>query len=210
MKEIDQLTTIMILGGMLKKTNKGVWRTTRYDEKADDIGPTGDRIRVDAADYMFKNNPGLLIIAAGRRGQLDKIKDVPTISSVIKKELIELNVPENKIIEESKSDNTYQGLQELKKIIKKRRLRRVGIISNEWHLPRIEAMINNDPEMKDLRDKRKIFLVSADKIVLENEPNKWKSIIRTAYKDKGLRKRIALEKAGIQQIKSGLYKFGNK
>lgn len=209
MKQKKQLMAVVVLGGMLKKIDDGTWRTTHYNERVDDIGPMGDRIRVDAAAYLYRSNPSLLIIVSGRKGKLNKLKNAPIISSIIKKELIALNVPKHKIIEEKRSENTHQQLQELKKIIIKRQLERVGIISNEWHLPRIKAMIGTDPELKKLQSAKKILLLSADRIVLENEPDIWQEVIKKAYASKELKKRIALEKMGIRQIKNGSYKFKN-
>jgi len=55
MDKIEQ--AIYILGGGLKKEADGKWRTTNYDEPGDNFGISGDRLRVVAAGYLYKNNP---------------------------------------------------------------------------------------------------------------------------------------------------------
>jgi len=98
---VNKKTAIVILGGGLKKDADGRWRTTNYDESGDNFGVSGDRLRVVAANYLYKNNQEQLIIASGGKGQLKNIPGAPAVSEVLKRELIELGVPEEKIIEEN-------------------------------------------------------------------------------------------------------------
>ena len=60
---------IIILGGsIIKDEHTGKWRTTYFDEQGDNYGALGDHLRVEAAVYLFKNNPNTLIIASGGKG----------------------------------------------------------------------------------------------------------------------------------------------
>jgi len=164
-------------------------------------------VRVGVLKYRGKANPEQIIIASGGKSQLKDIPDAPTVSEVIKKELIELGIPEERIIEEKNSGNTYQQLEELKKIVREMKLNGIKIISNDWHLPRIKAMIEMFDELKELKKLRKIELAGAEKIVLEYDRETWLEIIREAYKSEGLKKRIELEQKGIKDIKEGKYKM---
>src|SRR5262245_40347481 len=104
----------------------------------DKHGPTFDQFRVIAASYLFRETAtGILIIASGG----EATKDQPSIARVITEELISLGIPRNWIIEEDQSKDTHQQLKGLCQIIKARNLVEVRLISNEWHLPRIQAMV---------------------------------------------------------------------
>lgn len=197
---------IVILGGGLIKED-GKWRTTNFNEKGDNFGALGDRLRVIAGSYLYKNNPEVFIIASGSKGQLKDIPDAPAVSEILKKELIELGVPKEKIIEENKGGNTFQQLQKIKRIIEENCFKKVIIISNEWHLPRVEAMIKYDSDLAKMLEEKKIEIKSAEKICFKYEPEKWQDIINTAYNSEEIIKRIELEKRGVEQIKNGTYKF---
>lgn len=197
---------ILVMGGMIQKNKNGEWQTSNLDVK-DNFGIVGDRIRVVAASYLHKSNPGILIIISGGKGQLKNIKGVPNISDIIKRELVTLGVPAKKIIKESNSGNTYQQLRELIKIVKEKGLKHVTIISNQYHLPRIRAMIETDLQLKKMFEAIDIKLVAAEKIVLDHDQGRWRKIITAVYTSELMKKRIALEKRGVRDIREGKYRF---
>jgi len=197
-----QKSAIVILGGGLVKDKHGKWHTTNFDEK-DKFGALGDRFRVKAGSYLYKKNTNQFIIVLGGKGQFKNIKNIPLISEIIKKELEELGVPPKNIIIETRSGNTFEQLQELKKIIKKQQLEEAVVISNEYHLPRIQVMIDQD---KELKNSAKIKLQSAEEIVTRYEPEQAEKI-EFVYSSKSMQERIVLEQKGVQDIKDGKYKF---
>lgn len=196
---------IVIIGGGLVK-DKGKWRTTNFKE-GDKYGVKGDRLRVDAAEYLFRENEENEIIALGGKGQLKDIPDAPTVSEAIKQELKELGVPDDRIIKEEESGNSWQQLQELKKILKEHEFENVVVISNKYHLLRIEAMMEQDVEFKELLSSGKLELQAAEEILIEKEPGKWKDEIDRAYDTEAMRERIALEERGVRDLKEGKYKL---
>ncbi|MFH1523183.1 MAG: YdcF family protein, partial [Patescibacteria group bacterium] len=189
---MNKTEAIIILGGGLKEENDK-WRTTNFNE-GDNFGAMGDRLRVVAANYLYKNNPDIAIIASAGKGQYKNVPDAPTVSSVILNELIELGVPKEKIIKEENSGNTWQQLQETKKIIQEKNLNKIIIISNRYHLPRIKAMINKDELLNKLLDEGKIELQSAEEICLKYDEKKWNKIIDDAYNSDVMKERVSLEK----------------
>lgn len=195
-----KLDAIAILGGGLIKDKLG-WRTTNYNE-GDSFGIIGDRLRVLAGYCLYTTGVGKLFIASGGKG-LYKEKGVPIIADIIKKELIELGIPSNLIITETNSINSYQQLKGILSITKK--ASRVGIISNDWHLPRIKAMLKHGPELKNKATI--IKLLPAEEILLSNKPKKWGKIIKKARQSKQMEQRLRLEQKGIAEIKNGNYKF---
>lgn len=195
---------IVILGGGIKKI-KDKWRTTSFQE-GDEFGALGDRLRVIAGSYLYNDDRELTIIALGGKGQLKKFPDAPPVSSVIKEELIERGIPENVIIEEDKSGSTYEQLQELKSIIHDKNFESVIIISNEYHLPRIQAIIKQDVELKKMLNTLQIEVKSAEKSLIEHEPG-WEKVIKSIYGGEAMQERIALEQKGVRDIKEGKYKL---
>lgn len=196
---------IVILGGGLKKDANGKWASAGFNDR-NKFGAMGARLRVQAAYVLYSKNPKQIIIASGARGIYKNIDGMPTVAEVIEKELKDLGVEKNSILKEEKSDNTYQQLQELKKIVNKEDLGNVSVVSNRYHLPRIQAMIETDDELHALLNIKRIELVSAEEILIEHDPNQWKEKIEKAYQGKEMKKRIALEEKGMRDIKSGTYR----
>jgi hypothetical protein len=201
---------IAVIGGCIRRDEKGEWHTTGFNEPGDNFGVTGDNIRVIAGSYLYQDNPEQLVIACGGRGQLEKIEGSVPVSAVIKKELMELGVPKEKIIEESESGNTFEQLRKLKEIAEKMKLEKINIISNRYHLPRIEAMIKSFPELNGLSGSTKVKFIEAEGIVNEHEREKWETIIKNAYGGEEMKKRILSEQKGLDDIRKGEYRIGVK
>lgn len=206
-------SAIAVLGGSLAQTTNGRWRTTDFGE-GDTFGHLGDRLRVVAAHKLYnaykKDNPNLLVIASGSNKRVDPDSAAPAIAEVLKNELVELGVEPARILEESKSTGTHQQIREVGRMSAKLNLERVAILSNEYHLPRIRAMIEHVPALADLKnmlEAEKLALVSAEKVLLDHDRVNWEKIIVRAYESAAMKQRIKLEKTGVEQIKSGTYKF---
>lgn len=200
------IDTVVVLGGSLKK-EKEKWRTTHFDE-GDNFGGLGDRLRVVAAYYLYKKNPNTPIITIGGRGKLEGVTDAPAVSEVIKEELIDFGVPEEKIVTETKSGNTLEGLIALQEIILKENYARSTVISNEYHVPRIKVMIECSDKLSTLLNMLSLGtlnLLSAESVCLDNEKTKWESLIQNAYQSELIKKRIRLETQGVEDIKKGRY-----
>jgi len=205
----------------MKKGSDGKWRTLMSLDEGDDFGASCDRLRVVAANYLYQDNPNLLIVASGGRGQFRDIPDSPPVAAIVKKELIEMGVPEKAILEEAGSNNTFEQLKEIKKLVAQEKFGKIGILSNEWHLPRIKAMVENFPELKDIgvlcqitRSTRDISgilpvidFLPAEDILLKYDREKWREIIDSIRASEEIKKRIGTEQKGVGDIKAGRYKI---
>ena len=204
---------IVILGGGLKK-DKNDWRTTNFDEN-DNFGVLGDRLRIVAGKYLYarasKNNPDVFIIVLGGKGQLKNTKDAPAVAEVLKKELTELGVPPESILEESNSGNTFEQLLALNKIVAEKDLRSIMLVSNRYHLPRVKTMIEFFPNrLKSLSvmlAAKNLKFISAEKVCILHYKDKWYKKIKEVYASEGMKKRMQLEKQGIKDIKKRRYKI---
>jgi hypothetical protein len=201
---------IVVLGGALRKMPGGKWRTTTYFE-GDNFGLSGDRLRVIAANYLYQDNQKRLFMVSGGKGQYTGISGVPPVSEVLKEELIRFHIPPEQIFVEKKSGNTLEQLLALQNMVKKDEvIGSIIILSNNHHLPRIRAFINNYPGLTKLNRLLKIGrlkLSGAERILLKVDPARWKKVIDKAYTSSAMKKRKAIENRGIRQIKSGTYNF---
>lgn len=193
---------IAILGGGLIKDDNG-WRTANFEE-SDNFGVLGDSLRVEAANCLYQDNPEILIIASGGKGRFKDNKEAPNLSAVIKKELIDLGVPEKNIIEEPESDSTFEQLVKIKAMGRDLGLKNIGIISNKYHLPRIKEMMETILELEGLKSAN---LVSAENILLDHDYVRWEKIIQKAYKSEAVKIRLAAENHGIEDLRKGRYKL---
>jgi len=198
---------IAILGGGLTKEENGRWRTTDFEE-GDNFGVLGDRLRVIAAGFLYKKD-GVFIIALGGRGQLKDVPDSPAVSEVIKDELIELGVKPEDIVCEKSSGSTFEQLLELGDIAGKESLEALTIITNEYHLPRVKALVQYNRILTKAFSHCKLVFKSAESVLLEYDSEAWKEVIAAAYKSGAVKKRIALETAVVEQIKEGTYVYRN-
>ena len=194
---------LVILGGGLTNDH-GKWRTTNFNE-GDEFGITGDRIRIVAGAILFSHKLSDIIYVSCGRGQYAKYPEIPIVAEVMKKELIELGVPSNHIVMDDQSGNTHQQLKFIKSLTESKIIKKIGIISNEWHLPRIKAMLEYSPHLKGLSNC--VELLAGEEIATQYDKSTWKDIIENARKSDGMKKRIALEQKGVQNIKEGRYKF---
>lgn len=196
---------IVVLGGGMRQDETGRWCTVGFREGGDKFGLTNDRFRVDAAYYLWREDKESIIIASGGKGQMKDTPNAPALSVIIKRELVELGVPETSVVEESESRSTYQQLLAVEKMLQEGFVGAV-IISNNYHLKRINAMIHHAPGLQDLASN--ITLVGAEDILLDYNPGEWARVIKEAEESPEMWERIRLEEQGTEQIKNGTYRFG--
>ncbi len=184
---------LFVLSGGLTKNKNGAWQS-------DGLYGTipGSNLRLIAATYLFTADPDKQIIVSGSKGHLDKIPGSPPLASIMKNELVALGIPAGNIQKEHRSNNTFQQLQALKKILVARHPKKICIVSNTYHLGRIRALISQ------LKFRQKVTLVSAERVILKHIPT-LRTKINRMYASSRMKKIILLEKHGIKQIKSGTY-----
>jgi DUF218 domain len=196
---------IVVLGGALKQGPNGCWRTTRFDE-SDHGGVLGDYVRVIAASYLAKENPGHIVIASGGQDNPGE----PFVAEVIKAELIQKGIPCESIIVERESHNTHEQLREVEKILSEKGIARLILISNRYHVQRIRALLKKMPGLSQLRQLFEggyLLFQSAEEILLDRDHETWQPIIDAAYESRAMQQRMERESTGTLQIKAGTYKY---
>lgn len=197
---------IAVLGAGMRQDETGRWSTVGFREGGDKFGLTNDRFRVNAAHYLWEDDKQSVIIASGGVGQREDTLGAPPLSQIIKRELMELGVPETSIIEESGSGNTYQQLLAIEKMVQDGSADEVSIISNNYHLERIQAMIHFAPGIVFLLKHSMLF--GAEDVLLNHNPIKWAKVIKEAEESPEMVERVRLEAQGTAQIKNRTYRFG--
>lgn len=201
---------IFVLGGGIKKEPNGRWHSTSYSDAGDKFGLDGHRLRLEAAALLWKDEPESVIVVSGGKGQLAIIPGAPTVSSVMKDELVSMGVPEEAIIEENRSANTFENLKFMaEKVMELGGAEHVVIISNDYHLPRIKTMIEINHELKAFASSVFLEFSAAEDVLLGHDSKSWKEIIEKARASDAYKKRVELEKKGVEDIKSGRYQYKN-
>lgn len=200
---------IVVLAGGIKQDTSGRWESTDLTAKDSTQGAPGGKLRVFAGAELAGQYPEAIVIASGGKGYdvlKDAPKDRPFLAEILRDELVGSGVPESRIVLETNSHTTYQQLQQLELLVQQQALHNVVVVSNRWHLPRIETLL----AMKFPALRARIELASAEEILLEADPMRWGAAIARAYSSAFMAERIAREERGIAQIKNGTYDFTPK
>lgn len=202
---------IVVLSGAIVKHN-GVWRTTRSGREGDGFGGLWCRFRVLAAKELYDRwkHQGceVMVLATGGKGKLAHIPEIPFIGDVIAEELIDLGVDPAAIRRETESGSTFQQLRMV--IDDLGYFGVIAVISNRYHLPRIEAMITHADALKPLRmplARKQAKLIAAEDILIEGNSAEWSKQIADAYESPEMAARIANEENGLRDIQRGTYVF---
>ncbi len=204
---------IIILGGGLTQDKLG-WRTTFLNE-GDSFGILGDRLRVLGGKYLFdmvsRKGGRTIILVTGGKGQLQNVSDVPTVASVLAKELVALGVQKRSIQKEERVNTTFEQLREIERRATKEAWSSVTVVSNRYHLPRILAFIEYGPGLamcKKWLSEGTLSLVSAEDILIHADPAFWKGRIGSAYRSAAMKRRVTREANGVLAIRGGTYRYG--
>ncbi len=184
--------------------DSGVWRTTDYNVPRGAPHVILDSFRIQAAAaYLKKYNAGEVVVLV-QGGLADTV--YPSLASVMRRELLELGVPETELELEERSQTTYQQLFLLQDRAAKETAPAVKILSNDWHLPRIRAMVESVPGLAALRALNPEF-VEAEEILLQTNPAQWQKKVETLRANKEVQTRVMQEQEGVAEIRNGTYRF---
>mgnify|MGYP001561094440 CR=1 FL=1 len=197
-----QPNAVAILAGSVKKQG-AKWVSTTLTEEDDEYGAPGQLLRVEAAVVLARRYPNAVIVPSGGRGYESYDMTQPLLSEVIRDELLEHGIIEPRTFLEKGSNSTFQQLEAIQKMLVDRKWRQVLIVTNHWHIPRVEAMLAT--RFSDMADAVKV--IAAEEILIEDSPEKWKSSIDEAYRSEFLKRRITHEEEGIRRIRDGSYHY---
>jgi hypothetical protein len=195
------------------------WTSTSYTKKDAHGFLAGGHARVIAAAEIGKEFPDLKLVTTSYYKPED-----PIHAEIYKKELERLGVPESQIEMEVKSRSTLAELVEMVKMAKTNGWNKVGVLTSDYHLERVQEMYNhldtlaeklnlNDEAFKEAwtffkqNNALEVELLSAEEILPLRDP-RYSKIIEAVRETDVYKQRVQAEKRGVQQIKDGTY--GNK
>jgi hypothetical protein len=215
--KISHLKAVIVLGGDIRPSDNPDhlghgWQSLQGTETVGAF-PVPSIERVWAAAMLFRMNPALTLIASGGRARPYDAsgRSRPAISTIMSAELRALGVPQNRIIEEYESNNTLEQILNTWEIARKNvwAWHTIGFLSLNFHLPRIQAMIFQEPRIS-LDAHSLITFLSAERILKENVgPNltgnntDWPTYFQELYKKPEMHKAIDFEIFGTGQLLSG-------
>lgn len=199
-------TLIALFCGGLVKDSFGKWHSPDFNSGIALYDAPGSRERVVGTFCLWTENSDAIIVALGGKGQMKNIPDAPTLAEAVSEELLELGVSKEKIFEEHESGTTYQQLLALQKISKELSPEKIFVVSNKYHLPRIEAMVGYAPDLKVLKNFAMEFMPAED-VLLGRDPGAWKESIEHAYASFEMKELIKKEEQGVKQIREGTYRW---
>lgn len=195
---------IFILSGGIVAKDEGrtqQFKSPSYKEKDENGLITGGKARVIAAAEISKKFPEAKIITTSKDA---RESGRPTHAEVMAEELQKLGIHPETIIKEEKSKDTLTELREMIKMIQQNNWKNVDVITNEYHISRVEAMLDvllSETE----KEKPLIQLISAEKI-LETKSSHYKKLFDKVRQTDGYRLRIEREQKGVEDFKQGIYR----
>ncbi len=205
---------VALVGGHILADTAG-FRTSTYTpaDLANPYGIFGDNLRGEASAVLYRAAPERtqVVVLGGVTPLHKEMPDAPHLSAVIKEEMIAAGVPAWAITEIDMDPvcGTFRQLTELAKFLAQtRRVEDVLIVSNDWQLPRIKAMIVFRDELMLLRSHEpRTRCVAAEDVLVGTNPERWYDEICAAYNTPAVRATIAKELNGAKMIADGTYQF---
>ena len=183
------------------------WVPTDYRD-CDSFGVLGGRDRFEAAGRLGFYFPGIFFVSTSRPLGITK-PGQPTHARVGARFLRELGVKSKRIILEERSVNLATQIKEMIKLTKRKKWKRVGIITSGFQIPRALAMYKGEV-LRYLRPRGgQVIFVSSDEILSNGDPA-YSAVLRSLRKRLAWTKRVMAEKRGISAIVQGRYHPANE
>jgi len=186
-----------------------------------EVSESEDKIAYGSPGYLGLEHGmaggGIMRVVVGGKYPKDE-KKAP--AEVIAAELQYAGVERNNIISDPNTLDTISEIIGLIKVAQLSDCTDVGVLTNEYHIPRIDAIINNlewlifdderDPDFlegmeKLRRGKININLIPAEDVIKNSLPAIYDSEIMPAIESVEMQRRIESEKHGVGDLKSGRY-----
>ncbi len=204
---------IFILSGGTVKRERGI-TTASYSDLQGEFGVLGGKARIIAAAELAEYFPETKLVLTAT---YYPTPSDPSQSSIMSQELIKLGVNKNQIVQEEVSKSTYDELREIVNLSLSENWKNIAILTNGYHVPRAEEMLNRLDELASDKDDDKLVkqvhlfkektrktFISAEEI-LPHRSTHYKGLLDELYQSEDYAKRLESEKRGVDALKSGTY-----
>lgn len=207
---------IILSAGITNKVSKSGerWTSVAWGTPNELDIHTGARTRIIAGAEIAKVLPDTPIVTTSFNKN-DATE--PTMASVVKQELINRKVDEDRIIEESESFSTITQYIEMLKLAQKFNWDNIAVVINEYYQPRANALWNNLAKIVDDSEIQKLWNDFKDRngqvVFIKSEPilramsDKMVKYLEEVYKTPYYQDTLRNEARGVQAIESGNYKY---
>ena len=204
---------IFILSGGTVKRDRG-FTTASYGDTQGEYGVLGGKARIIAAVELVKYFPETKLVMTATHYPTP---EDPSQSSVMADELRKLGVKQQQIVTEEYSKSTYDELSRIVALSRDNKYRRVVVLTNEYHVPRAEEMLNRLGELAANRNDTNLVMdvskfneevnttfIAAEDILIKRNPH-YAKVIKEVQKLPGYRQRLLAEDRGLEALRSGTY-----
>lgn len=218
--ELPPLDAITVQSAGLRKLDDGTYASTLYTD-SDDFGMLGGFMRVRAAQELYWQDAASTFVFCNGRSAKQIAKfgpQVPTDAEIYADEF-KIGIAQDersqsaenartpRVLLEDKSVNTVASIGELLSMCAVQGWEHIGLVSSDYHIPRIRALCGLIFEKLGYKPVD-ISFISAEAIVKESRPGIYDAEIDSAYQTPLALQRISNEKAGCEDIAAGRYHIG--
>lgn len=218
---VAELDVITVQSAGLRKTDEGAYAPTLYND-GDDFGMLGGHMRVLAAQELYWEQPAIPFVFCNGKSAKQIAKfgpDVPSDAEIYAAAFEQgvrndprahspgatpLNLD---IFLEDTSVNTVASIGNLIMLCAANNWQRMGLVSSDYHIPRIRALCGLIFEKLD-DTPVDITFISAETVLKELRPGVYDTEIDAAYKSPSALERIKNEQNGCNDIAAGRYHIG--
>lgn len=218
---LTELDVMTVQSAGLRMLADGSYSSTLYTD-SDNFGMLGGFARVLAAQELYWHNPDIPFVFCNGKSAKQIAKfgpDVPSdaeiyaeefkrgIAQDLRSQSSDTSVQPPEILLEDTSVNTVASIRELINMSTSHKWQRMGLVSSEYHLPRIKALCGLIFE-KLGEQPVDITFISAETVLKELLPGVYDDEIDAAYKTLSAKNRIKNEQQGLDDIINGRYHIG--
>lgn len=201
----------VLSGSITHHENSGRFTSSSYKD-SDAYGILGGKARVIAAAEIGQYFPESILVTNSQSFESEH----PSSAAVMADELKNYGIQTERIIKQDNSVTTLTEIIEMTKLAKQNGWSHIGIITNDYHLERAQALYdhlqeltNNDATVTQALEycqanNVQIKFVAAEDILPMRDP-RYAGLIEQARQTDEYKKRLRSEKIGVDHILNGTY-----
>lgn len=202
---------IVIPGGMIvRDASTGQWRTSTFaPHEAGRYGATGQHVRVYAAAGLYQHfsctQPKARHVVVPLGLPADPHLERPSVPKVMCDELCALKVPMHDIVPLEVQGKTVDELRSISQVIADLRAGQVIVVTNMYHIARIEALLAFHPALVAHNPLGCCTLCAAEQFLLAHDYDRWFGEIAAGYQTEAMTLRHRNETQGVSDLIVGTY-----
>lgn len=197
---------VIVLGAFMHKNAKtGKWELPTIIEE-DPGKVVGGHSRAIAVQQLFNERlaPKFIVTGGVQDDGADGVSRAETLKQLMTQKY---KVPEENVVAVTTVGNTLGNLDDTVKYLKAHpellKLKKIAILSNEWHLERAMMMFSDNHYFDE--NNIELTAISSEEILLRRSKH-YKKWVEALYASPQMQTRKKMERSGIDAYKKGTYK----